>query len=268
VFASSLLSSRSLLGVYFPRLVTVAGPAVAAMLVSASGAGVIRVDQLLRSCRISGRQAVLVILITAAGVALSGTAFVLAGAPAPSVFRLAADRASVLLVHLVVQTLVIGFGEEIGWRGWLLPSLAQRRTFGAAAGITGFVWAIWHGPVFLSGTSVALSFLVLIASLAVVLAWLWKRSAGSIALVAAAHGAANAPFVFLESFFRASPGGGVLVERAFLYHSVLYACVAFLLVIADRSVWSVTSKEAYAARQREQRDPTLRRSTRRGRPRR
>jgi membrane protease YdiL (CAAX protease family) len=144
---------------------------------------------------------------------------------------------------------VIGFGEEIGWRGWLLPSLAQRRTFGTAAGITGFVWAIWHAPVFLSGPTVALSYLLLIASLTVVLAWLWKRSGGSIALVAIAHGAANAPFVFLESLVRETRGAA-LVESAFLYHSLMYACVATVLLLADRSVWSMSYEKARMFRPR------------------
>src|SRR5881397_1232467 len=43
VFVSSTLAPSSLLGVYLPRLLTVWGPAAAALLVAASGAGSIRV---------------------------------------------------------------------------------------------------------------------------------------------------------------------------------------------------------------------------------
>lgn len=241
-FVSSSLAPSGLLSVYLPRLLTVWGPATAALLVATCGAGSIRVSQLLRSCRISPRQAALVILISAAGVVLAGAAFALSGVRTWDVARLAIDHAPILLLHLVVQSVVIGLGEEIGWRGWLLPSLAERRTFGMAAGMTGLLWAIWHAPVFLSDLSVSLSFGLLIAALAVILAWVWKRSGGSIALVAAAHGAANAPFVFFENLFRDRSGGVALVEKSFRHLSVLYACVAVVLITADRRIWAATNE--------------------------
>jgi membrane protease YdiL (CAAX protease family) len=37
-------------------------------------------------------------------------------------------------------------GEEIGWRGLLVPELAKRFSFTATALISGAVWAIWHSP--------------------------------------------------------------------------------------------------------------------------
>jgi membrane protease YdiL (CAAX protease family) len=40
-------------------------------------------------------------------------------------------------------------GEEIGWRGFLVPELSKKHGFPAAALITGFIWAIWHYPVIL-----------------------------------------------------------------------------------------------------------------------
>jgi uncharacterized protein len=39
-------------------------------------------------------------------------------------------------------------GEEIGWRGFLLPMLMKRRSALAAALIVGAVWAIWHAPFY------------------------------------------------------------------------------------------------------------------------
>jgi membrane protease YdiL (CAAX protease family) len=38
-------------------------------------------------------------------------------------------------------------GEEIGWRGWLAPTLHARFGFAGGAALTGLVWAAWHGPV-------------------------------------------------------------------------------------------------------------------------
>src|ERR1051325_6322620 len=55
---------------------------------------------------------------------------------------------------LVVITLglaigfVFGLGEEIGWRGYLLPRLVQSRV-GFPILISGLVWGIWHVPLVL-----------------------------------------------------------------------------------------------------------------------
>ena len=48
----------------------------------------------------------------------------------------------------VVWILTFGLGEEAGWRGWLLPHLAERlSTFWAALTVAG-VWIVWHAPAF------------------------------------------------------------------------------------------------------------------------
>jgi CAAX protease family protein len=43
------------------------------------------------------------------------------------------------------------FGEEFGWRGYLLPRLAQRFSALSSALIVGMVWAIWHWPLLYQG---------------------------------------------------------------------------------------------------------------------
>jgi membrane protease YdiL (CAAX protease family) len=245
-FVSSTVATDTLKAAYLPRLLTVIGPGAAALIVAACGGGNIRVHSLVRACRVSARHLPSLIFVIVASVAMAGACFVLSGMPVARVIRVARDHPSMLLAHLAVQSVVIGLGEEIGWRGWLLPSLAQGRSFGSAAAITGVVWGVWHGPVFLASFLVALSFALLLASLAVIFAWLWRRSDGSIALVAAAHGAANGPFVFLESFLRPAAGGAELVSHAFMYLAMLYAGIATLIVVSDRHIWSATATYANA----------------------
>src|ERR1043165_4514563 len=42
-------------------------------------------------------------------------------------------------------------GEEIGWRGLLVPELAKTHSFARTALISGGIWAVWHWPLILSG---------------------------------------------------------------------------------------------------------------------
>lgn len=45
---------------------------------------------------------------------------------------------------------VAGFGEELGWRGFLLRQL-RNRSFWSASIIIGIIWGIWHAPLILLG---------------------------------------------------------------------------------------------------------------------
>jgi uncharacterized protein len=45
---------------------------------------------------------------------------------------------------------VAAIGEELGWRGWLLPSLRPLGTWPALV-ISGAIWGLWHAPVILLG---------------------------------------------------------------------------------------------------------------------
>lgn len=45
---------------------------------------------------------------------------------------------------------IAGFGEELGWRGFLLKSFKEMN-FLKASIIIGFIWGIWHSPLILIG---------------------------------------------------------------------------------------------------------------------
>lgn len=118
---------------------------------------------------------------------------------------------AVLLDSLTVNalsTVVFALGEEIGWRGWLLPQLARR--FGLASGllITGVIWALWHAPLTLLGYNypnlgrwAALAFIGFCVPFGAILGWL-RLSANSVWPCTVAHASLNAaviPFSLFES---------------------------------------------------------------------
>lgn len=54
------------------------------------------------------------------------------------------------LIAGVTINAVAGFGEELGWRGFLLRELGHMG-FWKASAIIGLIWGIWHAPIILQG---------------------------------------------------------------------------------------------------------------------
>jgi uncharacterized protein len=87
-------------------------------------------------------------------------------------------------------------GEEIGWRGYAIPRLAERFGLGRASLLLGIIWAFWHLPQFYIveadtyGQSFPL-FALQVTALSVAMAWLYARTMGSLLLVMLFHAAVN-----------------------------------------------------------------------------
>lgn len=47
----------------------------------------------------------------------------------------------------VIKNCATTLGEEIGWRGFLVPELAKRFSFTATSVLSGVIWALWHVPI-------------------------------------------------------------------------------------------------------------------------
>lgn len=54
------------------------------------------------------------------------------------------------LIAGVTINALAGFGEEFGWRGFLLNAFKEMKFFKASV-IIGFIWGIWHAPLVLMG---------------------------------------------------------------------------------------------------------------------
>jgi membrane protease YdiL (CAAX protease family) len=90
---------------------------------------------------------------------------------------------------------VNALGEEIGWRGFLVPELYGRFGFTRTALISGLIWSAWHYPLMIGRTDWVgiLNFTVMVCGLSFVLCWFRLRSL-SIWPAVAIHGTHNTLF--------------------------------------------------------------------------
>ena len=107
-----------------------------------------------------------------------------------------------LLPFLLLNVVVIGVGEEAGWRGFALPLLQTRFSALHASLLLSIGWALWHWPLFFYPNSsfytmtwmgvVGWMFSLVLGS--VLLTWLFNWSKGSMLVCAMFHGTMDITF--------------------------------------------------------------------------
>ncbi|WP_432879738.1 CPBP family intramembrane glutamic endopeptidase [Kribbella sp. CA-245084] len=166
-----------------------------------------------------------------------GTALLI-GAGHLHVGAISASAVANLVVAFVVPTVII-LGEEIGWRGYLLPRFQQLTGRRRAAVITGFAHGLFHLPLILIATTydtggarwiVAPCAVLTITAAGVLYAWLRDRS-NSVWPVAIAHNAANTVFDLGASAVVATSGSSLAYVAGETGFATLGACVVVALVL-------------------------------------
>jgi membrane protease YdiL (CAAX protease family) len=105
----------------------------------------------------------------------------------------------------VIRSIASALGEEIGWRGFLLPRLVRQTGFSWGCLLSGCIWAVWHFPELLFsdynvGTRpvFALScFTLMVIAVSFILGWLRLKS-GSLWTAAVLHASHN---LFIQAIF-------------------------------------------------------------------
>lgn len=112
-------------------------------------------------------------------------------------FGTTANLPLLILPFFLFET--VSNGEEMGWRGYVLPRLQANHSALTASLILGAVWGIWHLPKFVGqGSTVLLGwFMVKILAESVLYTWLYNNTRGSLLLVTIFHAVGNTAGVFL-----------------------------------------------------------------------
>jgi CAAX protease family protein len=129
------------------------------------------------------------------------------------------------IVIVTVTSTIFQAGEELGWRGYALPRIAEHVGLARASVVVGLLWAGWHLPLFFVagvdkfGQSFPL-YLLQVTALSVAIAWLYGHTDGSLLLSMLMHSAGNQSVGIVPSAvpgardvfgFQASPIGWLTV---------------------------------------------------------
>ncbi len=124
---------------------------------------------------------------------------------------------------LFLWIFTFGLGEEIGWRGFVLPRLQKDYNAFFATTILTFFWALWHLPQFfyVFEASIAPGWLIGLFAGAIVFTWLFNNTEGSILIVAMFHGCFN--------YISASSAGNGLLAAIVSTMVIIWAVIVVLL---------------------------------------
>lgn len=104
----------------------------------------------------------------------------------------------ILLVCFAHNLLLGGsLGEEIGWRGFLLPALLKEMSPIRASIVLAVVWGLWHLPIDLvagfgvTGVYAVLARIIWTVPLTILFTWFYLRSQGSLLIAILLHTSIN-----------------------------------------------------------------------------
>lgn len=148
-----------------------------------------------------------ILLPIAAGLIMFGSAWISGVAPFDP-----QGAARILAIGFIPSILIaiafncfLAAGEELGWRGFLVPELARFQTFTPLALLSAAIWTVWHFPLMIFGSyhgagSLAFSLAVFIPSVmgsGLIIAWL-RIISGSVWPAVLFHGFWN---YFVQQFY-------------------------------------------------------------------
>ena len=106
------------------------------------------------------------------------------------------------LTYAPFINMIPAFGEELGWRGMLFPTLCEHMSQRAAVLVSGVIWGLWHAPAIAMGHNYGMSYVgfpiagiltmvIACTALGSMMCYLRVKT-GSVWPCALAHGAVNA----------------------------------------------------------------------------
>ena len=121
--------------------------------------------------------------------------------------------------------------EEIGWRGFLLPVLQEKYTALKASFIVGFIWGLWHLPIYLAlnpyGDKTIIFFLIMFIgcfALSIIATWLFNSTKGSLLICILFHNAINTSAAYFYGNLKGAELRPLIILVVLLIASAIIIC--------------------------------------------
>jgi uncharacterized protein len=103
-----------------------------------------------------------------------------------------------MLLVIALPVTLFTFGEEYGWRGYLLPRLLPLGEIRASV-LLGVIWGVWHLPLIMAGLNypgvnvwlAIIIFTFVTVALSFTYTWFYVASSGSVLVAAVFHASTN-----------------------------------------------------------------------------
>ena len=123
-------------------------------------------------------------------------------------------------------------GEEIGWRGYVLPRLQSRMSALSAALLIAPLWGLWHLPLWLTGEpdrtpNLYTGFLVSAFALSIIFTWVYNSTGGSLLMIVLLHATVNLPITLVRDDL-----GPQATVPVLLYFGLLVVAAIVVVIVA------------------------------------
>jgi membrane protease YdiL (CAAX protease family) len=221
-----------------PRIITVYGPALAALVVTVFSQGSKEVKSLLEKLTPRSKHFGWIVSIPILFTTITFASFRIGGTTTEQLMEFLKSRWDLLVFQFIGQLLIIGIGEELGWRGWLLPKLTQRLSLGSSFLLVTIIWGAWHLPLFFNPIRLVVAWSMVLVSMSVIMTWIWYKVQGNVFVLVVTHASINAPEIFLENRLTKTTNGHLHILWGWEAMGYMYLSMAVILAISSYRLWT------------------------------
>lgn len=148
---------------------------------------------------------------------------------------------SISILIVIIASIIGCFGEEMGWRGFMLHEYTKKYSLLLSAIFTGLLWGAWHlGKIQINGIVGYLLFILMITEFSIIMAWIYSKTNRNLVCMILFHLSIN-----ISSML-------ILTKREsisfYLISCMISAIICILIITLDRNSFFTNKDSKNASR--------------------